>query len=345
MSPKNLSVKTKNLKHLKNILKNKKIAQIYKKFEKSIDIDENFAVAVSGGPDSLALAFLAKIYSIKKKIVPKFFIVDHKLRPESTREANHVRKVLKDFTIDAEILTWKGKKPSKNIQALARKKRYEILFKRCDKSKIKNILLGHHQDDLLENFFIRLLRGSGLKGLISLDKKNKVDNKILLRPLINQKKEDLVFLSKYIFNFFVEDPSNKDEKFKRIKVRALIEELKKNGLNKKKFIATIKNLKRSNDVVNFYTRENIKKNSFFLYKKNKLILSEEFFNHPYEIVFRALSESIKLIGKKYYLVRGKKLDRILKDIKNNSLTRSTLGGCVLEKVNETLIITKEGIIN
>ena len=345
MSLKNLSVKTKNLKHLKSILKNKKISQIYKKFEKSIDINENFAVAVSGGPDSLALAFLAKIYSIKKKIVPKFFIVDHKLRPESTREANHVRKVLKDFTINAEILTWKGKKPSKNIQALARKKRYEMLFKRCEKSKIKNILLGHHQDDLLENFFIRLLRGSGLKGLISLDKKNKVDNKILLRPLINQKKEDLVFLSKYIFNFFVEDPSNKDEKFKRIKVRALIEELKKNGLNKKKFIATIKNLKRSNDVVNFYTRENIKKNSFFLYKKNKLILSEEFFNHPYEIVFRALSESIKLIGKKYYLVRGKKLDRILKDIKNNSLTRSTLGGCVLEKVNETLIITKEGIIN
>ena len=345
MSPKNLSVKTKNLKHLKNLLKTKKVAQIYKKFEKSININENFAVAVSGGPDSLALAFLAKIYSIKKKIVPKFFIVDHKLRLESTREANHVRKVLKDFTIDAEILTWKGKKPSKNIQALARKKRYEILFKRCDKSKIKNILLGHHQDDLLENFFIRLLRGSGLKGLISLDKKNKVDNKILLRPLINQKKEDLVFLSKYVFNFFVEDPSNKDEKFKRIKVRALIEELKKNGLNKKKFIGTIKNLKRSNDVVNFYTRENIKKNSFFLYKKNKLILSEEFFNHPYEIVFRALSESIKMIGKKYYLVRGKKLDRILKDIKNNSLTRSTLGGCVLEKVNETLIITKEGIIN
>ena len=344
MSPKNLSVK-KNLKHLKNLLKNKKVAQIYKKFERSIDIDENFAVAVSGGPDSLALAFLAKIYSIKKKIVPKFFIVDHKLRLESTREANHVRKVLKDFTIDAEILTWKGKKPSKNIQALARKKRYEILFKRCDKSKIKNILLGHHQDDLLENFFIRLLRGSGLKGLISLDKKNKVDNKILLRPLINQKKEDLVFLSKYVFNFFVEDPSNKDEKFQRIKVRALIEELKKNGLDKKKFITTIKNLKHSNDVVNFYTRENIKKNSFFLYKKNKLILSEEFFNHPYEIVFRALSESIKLIGKKYYLVRGKKLDRILKDIKNNSLTRSTLGGCVLEKVNETLIITKEGIIN
>ena len=105
MSHKNLSVKTKNLKHLKNILKNKKIAQIYKKFEKSIDIDENFAVAVSGGPDSLALAFLAKIYSIKKKIVSKFFIVDHKLRLESTKEAKFVKQILSKFKIDTEILT------------------------------------------------------------------------------------------------------------------------------------------------------------------------------------------------------------------------------------------------
>ena len=205
--------------------------------------------------------------------------------------------------------------------------------------------MGHHQDDLFENFFIRLLRGSGLKGLISLDKKCQVDNKILFRPLLNQKKEDLVFLSKYIFNFFVQDPSNKDEKFKRIKVRKIIEELQKNGLNNKKFITTIKNLKFSNEVVNFYTNENIKKNSLFLSKENKLILSKEFFNQPHEIIFRALSESIKLVGKKYYLVRGKKIDRILKDIINNRLTRSTLGGCVLERVNETLIITKEGKIN
>ena len=345
MSHKNLSVKITNHRHLKNKLKDKKIIQIYKKFEKSININENFAVAVSGGPDSLALSFLAKIYSINNNIVSKFFIVDHKLRVGSTREANKTKQVLKKLKINSEILTWKGKKPTKNIQALARKKRYNLLFKECDKLKINNILLGHHQDDLFENFFLRLLRGSGLKGLISLDKISEIDNKILLRPLLNQKKKDLVYLSKYIFNFFVEDPSNKDEKFKRIRVRKLIEELQKNGLNKIKFIKTIKNLKHSNNVVNFYTNENIKKNSLFLRKKSKLILSKEFFNQPYEIVFRALSESIKLIGKKYYLVRGKKLDRILKNINNNSLTRSTLGGCILEKVNETVIITKEHIIN
>ena len=94
------------------------------------------------------------------------------LRKESTIEAKKVKKILKKFYIDSKILTWRGKKPLKNIQSLARKKRYEILFHSCKKLKIKNILLGHHQDDLFENFFIRILRGSGLKGLISLNKKN-----------------------------------------------------------------------------------------------------------------------------------------------------------------------------
>ena len=118
MSLKNLSVITKIPRALKDKLKNKKITQIYKRFEKSIDIKERFIVAVSGGPDSLALAFLAKIYSIKKKIESKFVIIDHKLRKESSKEAKSVQKILKKFHIVSKILTWKGKKPDKNIQSL-----------------------------------------------------------------------------------------------------------------------------------------------------------------------------------------------------------------------------------
>ena len=341
MSLKNLSATIKIPKLFKDKLKNNRINQIYKRFEKSFNIDENFGVAVSGGPDSLALAFLAKIYSIKRKLLPKFFIVDHKLRSESTKEAKVVKDLLKKILITPEILTWKGKKPSKNIQSLARIKRYELIYKQCDKYKIKNILIGHHQDDLFENFFIRMLRGSGLKGLISLDKENKIGDKNLLRPLLDQKKEDLVFLSKNVFNFYVQDPTNNDEKYQRIKIRKLIKELQKNGLDKNKFFKTIKNLKYSNKVVNFYVSENLKKNTFFSDRSNKLILNKIFFHQPYEVIFRAFSESIKLIGKKYYSVRGKKLDKIIKDIENNQSFRATLGGCIIEKVNETVIISKE----
>ena len=341
MSLKNLSATIKIPKLFRDKLKNNRINKIYNRFEKSFNINENFGVAVSGGPDSLALAFLAKIYSIKRKLVPKFFIVDHKLRTESTKEAKVVKDLLKRILITPEILTWKGKKPSKNIQSLARIKRYELMYKRCDKYKIKNILIGHHQDDLFENFFIRLLRGSGLKGLISLDKENKIGDKNLLRPLLDQKKEDLVFLSKNVFNFYIQDPTNNDEKYQRIKIRKLIKELQKNGLDKNKFFKTIKNLKYSNKVVNFYVSENLKKNTFFSDRSNKLILNKIFFHQPYEVIFRALSESIKLIGKKYYSARGKKLDKIIKDIENNQSFRATLGGCIIEKVNETVIISKE----
>ena len=96
---------------------------------------------------------------------------------------------MKNFFINGEILTWHGKKPHSNIQSLARKKRYELLILKCKKLKINNILLAHHKDDLFENFFIRILRGSGLKGLISFSKKSKIDNINILRPLLELKKK------------------------------------------------------------------------------------------------------------------------------------------------------------
>ena len=142
---------------------------------------------------------------LKKNLKVKFFIINHKLRNNSTVEAKTVKRVLNQNLIKAEILSWKGKKPSKNIQSRARKKRYELLFEQCKKLGINNILLGHHQDDYIENFFIRILRGSGLKGLVSLDKKNRINEINLLRPLLDFKKEDLIFLSNYVFNFYVKD--------------------------------------------------------------------------------------------------------------------------------------------
>ncbi len=121
MSLKNSSAKTKIPKLLQLKLKDKKINQIYKMFERKLCLNESFIVAVSGGPDSLALAFLSKIYSLEKKIISKYFIVDHKLRPESTEEAKLVKKMLKKFRINAEILTWQQKQKKIHNQLLEKK--------------------------------------------------------------------------------------------------------------------------------------------------------------------------------------------------------------------------------
>ncbi len=341
MSLKNLSVKIKIPRVLKNKLNNKKISQIYKKFAKSISINENFIVAVSGGPDSLALAFLSKIYSIQKNLKAKFYIIDHKLRSESTNEAKYVKKILNKFQINARILYWQGLKPKSNIQSAARIKRFELLISECKKLGVTYMLLGHHQEDLIENFFIRILRGSGLKGLISLSKKTKLQNFTILRPLINQKKEDLVFISKKVFDFYVKDPTNNDEMFQRVRIRKLLNGLKNDGLDQKKFIKTIENLKKSNDVVNYYVTKNLENNSFFSNKKKHLILNDKFFKQPHEVVFRSFSDSLSFVSKKYYSVRGKKIDKIIKEIQKSSFSKSTLGSCLIEKVNQTVIISKE----
>ena len=282
--------KSKFLNIFKGKINNRKVKQVYKRFEKSLDDIDKFVVAVSGGPDSMALAFLSKIYSLQKKAIVRFFIVDHKIRPESTKEARTVKKILKQNLIDAEILTWKRNKSSKISQAVARKKRYELLFKECEKLEINNLLTGHQQDDIFENFFIRILRGSGLKGLISLDRQSKINGKNLFRPLWNEKKEDLEFISKHIFNFYVNDPSNDNEKYQRIRVRKFINQLQENGLDKKKFFKTIQNLRYSNEVVKFFVKENLKKNTCFSSKNKNIIISENFFHQPNEVIFRSLSD-------------------------------------------------------
>ena len=218
MSLKNLNASKKTYNFLLNKLKNKRILRIYNKFDNDLNINNDFIVAISGGPDSLALSFLAKIFAIKNSLKARYLIVDHKLRKESTSEAKYVQSLLKNYSININILSWKGQKPKKNIQSVARDKRYELLINNAKKYKIKNILLGHHLDDLFENFFIRILRGSGLNGLISLDKKTKKNEVNLIRPLINVDKKDLIYISKNVFGTYVDDPTNKDEIYKSVSI-------------------------------------------------------------------------------------------------------------------------------
>ena len=341
MNLKNLSVRNKIPNQYKVKISNQRVNQIYKKFENSFKIDTNFIVAVSGGADSLALAFLTKLFAFKNNLRPKYYIVDHKLRKESTKEAFKVKKILSSLDINSQILTVRDKKPQNRIQSFAREKRYNLLFSKCKKFKINNLILGHHMDDLFENFFLRMIRGSGLKGLVSLGESTQIQNINLIRPLIKFDKKDLLFISKFVFNFYVSDPSNHDPQFNRVKIRNFIEQLKSIGLSKIKFQLTIENLKRSDQTIRFYVERNKKINAITNRGKKDLFLKEDFFDNSYEVVFRSLSDLIHFVGKKHNSVRGKKIDKILKKIKNKTLFKETLGGCVIKMVNHTVILRKE----
>jgi len=343
MNQKSLSVQNKTHKQILSFLKNRKISKVYSEFVSSLNARENLAVAVSGGPDSLALAYLAKCYSIKNKITVKFFLVDHKLRGESTKEAISVKKLLQKVGITCKILSWKGKKPSRNIQSLAREARYSLLAKECNKNNIKYLLLGHHSNDLFENFLIRVVRGSGLNGLVSFNKcaKYKDEDLNILRPLLNLEKNDLINISKIVFKFFIKDPSNTNEIYKRTRIRTLLESLEREGLDLKKLKLTIDNLRDSDKSIKFYVKKNLKDNSVHIKTKDTCILNHNFFDQSHEVVFRSLTFIIQKIGKKYYPARGKSINELINRITLKTFSKITLGGCFVESFNETILISRE----
>ena len=169
----------KRVKNKKLLFKDYKILDLYKKFKSIIfkDIkDKSFALAVSGGSDSLCLAYFSKIYSLEFGNKIHVLIVDHNLRKESNEEALKVKKILKKRRIKSVILRWKGKIPKSNIQKNARDLRYLLISKYCSKKNVKYLTTAHHGDDQIENFFIRLIRGSGLTGLASMRSNAKYSN-------------------------------------------------------------------------------------------------------------------------------------------------------------------------
>ncbi|MDA9180866.1 tRNA lysidine(34) synthetase TilS, partial [Pelagibacteraceae bacterium] len=249
MSKKNSSV------NLKNGFKDfKDLANIFKSFKNKLDLlnKKSYTVAVSGGPDSLALVALSKAYSHTKKTKFSYVLVDHNIRKNSAKEAKQVKNLLKKNRLNLNIILNK-KKITKNIQSQARNTRYEILSNYCRKKKINTLLTAHNLEDQVETFFIRLSRGSGLKGLSAMKPLSKISNKInLYRPLLDIKKKFLIKISKNVFGKYFKDPSNKNLKYLRTKVRNLKKPLEKSGIEYVQIIKSINNLALSKATLDGY---------------------------------------------------------------------------------------------
>ena len=341
MKKKSSNVKKKNLK--KNYLFDQAfIRNIYKKFELNVKGVDSTLVAVSGGPDSLSLAFLAKCYSINNSVKFNYALVDHKLRKDSDLEAKKVVQILKKIGVNCKILSWKGKKPKSNIQKIARNNRYNLLVKECNRLKAKTILLGHQMNDLHENFFLRMARGSGLKGLTSLGKNSEFSKIKLVRPLIAVPKKSLEKLALLVFEKFIKDPSNENNDFARVRVRKILKMFHQEGLETKKIDLTIKNLKSASNALDFYAKNNIKQNTTYLEKTKSYFINKKFFLNPEEVLIRSITMILKKLSGRYYAPRGRKISRlILLMSSQNKAQKTTLGGCVFEKIHETVVINKE----
>lgn len=185
-------------------------------------------LAVSGGPDSTALMHAAAVSGRAGLFVAT---VDHRLRPESAREAERVCTAAARLGLPHATLVWSGPKPSTGIGAAARAARYRLLADHARSVGAGLVLTGHTRDDQAETVLMRLIAGSGPAGLAGMAPERELASALRLgRPFLPLPKSDLVAYCESHGLAYERDPSNFDDSFARARLRRLMPHLSREGL-------------------------------------------------------------------------------------------------------------------
>jgi tRNA(Ile)-lysidine synthase len=177
------------------------------------------AVAVSGGPDSMALAILVDRWARERGGEAWALTVDHRLRPESAVEAATVGNWLRARGIPHGILVWDGDKPATGIQEAARAARYRLLTAWCAARGYLHLLTAHHREDQAETYLIRRRAGSFVDGLAGISAVRELPRLRVVRPLLGVPRARLAALLDAEGQEYLRDPSNRNPAFERSRLR------------------------------------------------------------------------------------------------------------------------------
>jgi tRNA(Ile)-lysidine synthase len=207
-------------------------------------------IAVSGGPDSMALLRLAARWRSQGGTPPVFAAtVDHGLRPDSAAEALAVAGWAEAIGVPHAILAWEGDKPATRIQERAREARYALLASHAGAVDADTILAAHHADDQAETILHRLARGSGVRGLAGMAAETRRGPVLLARPLLEFDKSALVALCGRLGQAFVSDASNGDPRFARGRLRGLAATLAREGLDRDALLRLGRRARRADEAL------------------------------------------------------------------------------------------------
>ncbi len=208
-------------------------------------------LAVSGGPDSTALLVLAARWRRGLKRGPKLLAVtvDHGLRPESAREARGVKRLATRLGVRHRTLRWSGRKPATGLQEAARAARYRLLAAAAKAVGASHVLVAHTSDDQAETVLIRLFHGSGPSGLAAMARETALNGLIVVRPLLDLPKSRLMATVEAVGTPFVDDPSNRDPRYLRVRVRTLMPALAAEGLTSDRLARLAGRLRRADAAI------------------------------------------------------------------------------------------------
>ena len=290
------------------------------------------AVGVSGGPDSIALVYIINKWVKSKQGKLSALIFDHRIRSNSEQESYKVRDILIDLNISARILKTKKNKPIKKDMAQARNNRFEGLITFCSKNNIHHLFLGHHFDDNLETYLIRKINGSNFEGLGSMEEITYFKKIQILRPFIKINKNSILSFNKKNKLVFINDPSNKDINYTRVKVRNFLQNNKYKKSIKYDFINLKKEMPYYRNMVwkcLMDTLAEVKPKSIKI-NRNKLLIFDDL------IIEKIILLCLKFFSDQKYKSRSSKINLFISEMKKSRFKIFNLTGVYIKKNQDLL---------
>ncbi len=295
---------------------------------------DRIGVAVSGGSDSLALLCAARASGLGVEAVT----VDHGLRPEAAEEAAHVGEVCRRIGVPHTVLRWEGWDGKGNLQDQARQNRYALIARWAEARRLPSVALGHTMDDQAETLLMRLAREAGVEGLASMRLVFEREGVRFDRPFLFDRRDDLrAYLTAQGVRW-VEDPSNEDESFGRVRARRVLEALGPLGLGTEALFRVALNLRDASDALGQMASE-------FARTKVKAAGGDLIFDRtalrrqPAEIARRLMGHALMFVGSAPYPPRREPLEAVMDLLRGTG--KLTLHGCLVTTSDMTVRITRE----
>jgi tRNA(Ile)-lysidine synthase len=307
-------------------------------------------LAVSGGPDSTALMVMAAQWRDSLEIKPKLVAVtvDHGLRKESKAEAVAVACLAKKLDIAHRTSRWTGRKPKTGLQEAARLTRYRLLGNAARRADATHILTAHTLDDQSETVLIRMSRGSGLSGLGAMQRISFVpqdEELFVVRPLLEIPKARLIATLHAAGISYADDPSNRDPRFTRARLRGLMHLLAEEGLDAAQLARLAHRLKRADVAIEKAVERAVTELFVELPGAPAIAIeSRRFADLPAEVALRLLGRAVARVGDEGPVELGKleALKTALDEAQNGpeNRFRRTLAGAIVTLKDPQILVER-----
>lgn len=304
-----------------------------------LEARSHVALAVSGGPDSVALLRLAAAWNGGPKL--SVLTVDHGLRPDSAAEATQVKAWAAALGLEAHVLTLTGRKPATSIQAAAREGRYRTMAEWCVNNGAQGIVTAHTLDDQAETLLMRLARGSGVDGLSAMPAETVLYGVSVFRPLLDIPRKRLEEHLDAIGQGYVRDPSNANPAFERVRFRQAQNALNALGLTARALARSAKRLGRARRALDEAAAATEAYCVCYQPEGHAVINAAAYLQAPEEMQLRILLRVLAVAGGPAQAPQLAAVERAVAWMVEAEESARTLGGCRITRRQTSFVVGRE----